>query len=166
MRTLIERDPLTQTLTRAAFLRAMGAAVADHDETGMPYSVVMLDIDHFKNINDRYGHLIGDRVLSLFGRFLRANVRADDAVGRCGGEEFGILLAGMSQDDAAHLIERLLDRFAQIPHGARGGERFYVTFSAGVALIADGEEAEAWRQRADDRAYAAKRAGRARVEAA
>ena len=166
MRSLLECDPLTQTATRASFLRRMEEAIADHAESGMPYSLVMLDIDHFKNVNDRYGHLIGDRVLSLFGRFLRANVRKGDVVGRCGGEEFGILLSGLTQDDARGLMERLLDRFARIPQAARRGERFNVTFSGGVAMIEEGEDAETWRQRADDALYGAKQAGRARVEAA
>ena len=166
MRMLIERDGLTMAVTRATFMQNMEAAVDDQAKSGMPYSLVMLDIDHFKSINDRYGHPMGDRVLSLFGRFLRANVRMEDVVGRCGGEEFGILLAGTGPDDARSLIERLLDRFARIPHTPRGGERFYVTFSGGVAELAEGEDVETWRQRADDACYAAKRAGRARVEAA
>jgi diguanylate cyclase (GGDEF)-like protein len=166
VRQLIERDGLTLAVTRAAFLQSMDAAVADHAKSGMPYCLVALDIDHFKDINDRYGHPTGDRVLSLFGRFLRANVRMEDVVGRCGGEEFGILLAGTGPDDARRLIERLLDRFAHIPHSARGAERFYVTFSAGVAALEEGGDAESWRQRADDACYAAKRHGRSRVEAA
>ena len=166
VRNLIERDGLTLAHTRAAFLRSMEAAVDDHARSGMPYCLVMVDIDHFKSINDTYGHPIGDRVLSLFGRFLRANVRMEDVVGRCGGEEFGVLLAGVGPDEARSLIERLLDRFARIPHAARGGERFHVTFSAGVAMLDARDDAESWRQRADDACYGAKRAGRARVEAA
>ena len=165
MRMLIERDSLTLAVTRAAFIRSMDEAIADHALSGMPYCLVMLDIDHFKSINDQYGHPTGDRVLSLFGRFLRANVRMEDVVGRLGGEEFGVLLAGTGPDDARSLIERLLDRFARIPHVARDADRFYVTFSAGVAML-DGESADAWRQRADDACYAAKRGGRSRVEAA
>ena len=128
--------------------------------------MVMLDIDHFKRINDQYGHPAGDGVLSLFGRFLRANVRVEDVVGRLGGEEFGILLAGTGPEEARMLIERLLERFSNIPHLARGGLRFYVTFSAGVAVLEPGEGSDSWRQRADDACYAAKRAGRSRVEAA
>jgi diguanylate cyclase (GGDEF)-like protein len=166
VRLLIERDGLTLAVTRAAFMQSMNAAVEDHATSGMPYCLVALDIDHFKSVNDQHGHPTGDRVLSLFGRFLRANVRMEDVVGRCGGEEFGILLAGTGPADARSLIERLLDRFARIPHTARGAERFYVTFSAGVAMLEEGENVETWRQRADDACYAAKRHGRSRVEAA
>jgi len=166
VRTLIERDGLTQAVTRAAFVSSLEAAVDEHSISGLPHCLVMMDIDHFKNVNDRYGHPMGDRVLSLFGRFLRTNVRMEDVVGRCGGEEFGVLLAGVGQDECRTLIERLLDRFGRIPHTARDGERFYVNFSAGVAMLEEGEDAESWRQRADDALYAAKRAGRARVEAA
>jgi len=166
VRTLIERDGLTQAVTRAAFVSSLEAAVDEHSISGLPHCLVMMDIAHFKNVNDRYGHPMGDRVLSLFGRFLRTNVRMEDVVGRCGGEEFGVLLAGVGQDECRTLIERLLDRFGRIPHTARDGERFYVNFSAGVAMLEEGEDAESWRQRADDALYAAKRAGRARVEAA
>jgi diguanylate cyclase (GGDEF)-like protein len=166
VRTLIERDGLTDAVTRASFVSSLEAAVDEHSVSALGYCLVMMDIDHFKNVNDRYGHPMGDRVLSLFGRFLRTNVRNDDVVGRCGGEEFGILLAGVGQAECCTLIERLLDRFGRIPHAARDGERFYVNFSAGVAVLAEGEDAESWRQRADDALYAAKRAGRARVEAA
>lgn len=166
VRTLIERDGLTQAVTRTAFVSSLEAAVEEHAISGIPHCLVMMDIDHFKNVNDRYGHPIGDRVLSLFARFLRTNVRMEDVVGRCGGEEFGVLLAGVGQGECRTLIERLLDRFGRIPHTARDGERFYVNFSAGVALLEEGEDAESWRQRADDALYAAKRAGRARVEAA
>src|SRR5205807_358501 len=91
VRMLIERDGLTLAVTRAAFMQNLKTAVDDHAGSGMPYCMVMLDIDHFKSINDQYGHPTGDRVLSLFGRFLGTNVRMDDVVGRCGGEEFGIL---------------------------------------------------------------------------
>ena len=133
---------------------------------GRPQCLVTVDIDHFKQINDRYGHPTGDRVLALFGRFLRANVRMNDVVGRCGGEEFGILLADTGAADGRALLERLLQRFARIPHTARAAERFYVTFSAGVAVLEEDDDAESWRQRADDACYAAKRHGRSRVEAA
>ena len=162
MRALIERDGLTLAVTRAAFLQAMESSV----RSGGGHCLVTLDIDHFKHINDRYGHPTGDRVLSLFGRFLRANVRMNDVVGRCGGEEFGILLADTGADEARALIERLLRCFSRVPHTARDGERFYVTFSAGVSMLEESDDVESWRQRADDACYAAKRQGRSRVEAA
>lgn len=166
VRTLIEHDDLTQAVTRGSFVSSLEAAVDEHSASGLGHCLVMMDIDHFKNVNDRYGHVVGDRVLSLFGHFLRTNVRTGDVVGRCGGEEFGVLLAGVGRDECRTLVERLLDRFGSIPQAARNGERFYVNFSAGVAMLEEGEDAEAWRQRADDALYSAKRAGRARVEAA
>ena len=166
VRTLLEQDAMTLAVTHATFLRSVRLAIDARAAGGAHYCLVMLDLDHFKNVNDRHGHLVGDNVLGLFGRFLRANVRAEDVVGRCGGEEFGVLLAGMTRDDASGLIERLLERFARIAHVARGAERFYVTFSAGVATLEPGDDAESWRQRADDALYVAKRGGRARVAAA
>lgn len=166
MRKLIDRDRLTTAVTRAAFLERTEAAIDHHASTGTRYCLVVLDIDHFKSINDRYGHPAGDRVLSLFGRFLRANFRTEDVVGRLGGEEFAILLAGTTPEDARVIVQRLLTHFSRLPHAARGADRFYVTFSAGVAALEKGEDAESWRQRADDACYAAKRHGRSRVEAA
>jgi diguanylate cyclase (GGDEF)-like protein len=166
VKTLVDRDELTRLSNQGAFQRRMQLAVDERAKRDTQFCLVMLDIDHFKKVNDRYGHLIGDRVLSSFARFLRAGVRDEDAVGRCGGEEFGIVLARMSPADAQGVTQRLLERFGAMEHAARRGARFFVTFSAGVAQLLSGDTVDSWKQRADDALYAAKRAGRARVAAA
>lgn len=166
VKRLIDRDALTRLCNAGAFTRRMEQAIDEHVRAGAQYCLVMLDIDHFKRVNDQHGHVVGDRVLTSFARLLRGGVRDEDVVGRCGGEEFGILLAGMSPEDARCVTRRLLERFASLAHATRRGARFFVTFSAGVAALAGGDDVTSWKQRADDALYAAKRGGRARVAAA
>ncbi len=147
-RELTERDPLTGVLTRGAFdTRARRRA-----ENGGSAVLVLLDLDHFKGINDTRGHVGGDRVLAATGALLRRHLRQTDVVARYGGEEFALLLEEVSLDDAVALCERAL---------ADLSSTIDVTFSAGVARL-DGSFEEAFR-RADFALYEAKRSGRARV---
>ncbi|HEX7149881.1 MAG TPA: diguanylate cyclase [Thermoanaerobaculia bacterium] len=155
VQALIDQDGLTGALTHSAFHARLEHAVARAAEPVL----ALLDLDHFKQVNDTHGHRAGDRVLSAFGRFLRQNVRYTDAVGRVGGEEFGVLLEGTNAADAARLMERLLAEFSAIQHL----DRFAVTFSAGIAALPESREVEAWIEAADRRLYQAKREGRARV---
>lgn len=148
VRELTDRDTLTGVLTRAAFdVRARQRA-----ESGHPAVLVLLDLDHFKKINDTHGHAAGDRVLTSTGALLRRHLRQNDVVARYGGEEFAILLEEVSIADAVALCERLL---------AEMSSTVQVTFSAGVALL-DGSFDESFR-RADAALYEAKRLGRARI---
>jgi diguanylate cyclase (GGDEF)-like protein len=150
-------DALTQILNRRAFeLRATRLAA---DRKHRPLSMVICDIDHFKSVNDRFGHAAGDEVLREFSRILRAVVRADDIVGRIGGEEFVILLPGADRTLAKGIAERLRTvlmstRFAQI------SSTLHVTVSAGVAQYQDDETVTTLLARADRLLYAAKRTGR------
>jgi diguanylate cyclase (GGDEF)-like protein len=148
VRELTDRDPLTGVLTRTAFeTRARQQAAG-----GGSAVLVLLDLDHFKDINDTHGHAAGDRVLASTGALLRRSVRQTDAVARYGGEEFALLLEEVSVPAAAALCERLLAELS-----ASAG----VTFSAGIAPL-EGAFEEAFR-RADAALYVAKRSGRARV---
>ena len=148
VRELTERDPLTGVLTRAAFdTRARQRA-----ESGQPAVLVLLDLDHFKRINDTHGHAAGDRVLASTGALLRRHLRQTDVVARYGGEEFALLLEDVPISDAVALCERLLDELSSAVN---------VTFSAGVSPL-DGAFEETFR-RADAALYEAKRLGRARV---
>ncbi|MGZ5444532.1 MAG: diguanylate cyclase [Thermoanaerobaculia bacterium] len=148
VRELTERDPLTGVLTRGAFdTRARHRA-----ENGNSAVLVLLDLDHFKEINDTRGHVAGDRVLAATGAVLRRHLRQTDVVARYGGEEFALLLEDLSVPTAVSLCERLL---------ADLSSTIDVTFSAGVAPL-DGSFEEAFR-RADLALYEAKRGGRARV---
>lgn len=123
-------------------------------------SVLMLDLDHFKAVNDRHGHPVGDAVLKGFAAVLRDNVRGSDIVGRWGGEEFLVIAPHVGLDSAAQLAEKLRLAVAQVPFAA--GVR--VTASIGVAEFVPGEEVDELITRVDEALYAAKRAGRNRVE--
>lgn len=147
VRELMERDTLTGVLTRAAF----DARARQREHTGTAV-LVLLDLDHFKNINDTHGHSAGDRVLAATGALLRRHLRQADVVARYGGEEFALLLEDVNVPTAASLCERLLSELSSAVH---------VTFSAGVAPL-DSSFEDAFR-RADAALYEAKRSGRARV---
>jgi diguanylate cyclase (GGDEF)-like protein len=166
MRALIDRDGLTGILNRSAFMRRAETAIAESKRQPESTALVMLDLDYFKAVNDRHGHLAGDQVLRTFGRFLMNSVRPGDDVGRYGGEEFALLLRNISPADAQHLVTRLLDEFGRAPFRGSGGQTFFVTFSAGVAMLDDSSDLNEWLRRADEVLYVAKHNGRARIEAA
>jgi diguanylate cyclase (GGDEF)-like protein len=151
VRELTDRDPLTGVLTRGAF----DARVRQRVQSGRGAVLALLDLDHFKVINDTHGHVAGDRVLASLGTLLRRRLRQNDIVGRYGGEEFALLLASVQLADAVRLCERLLHEFAQAQEG--------LTFSAGLAEMH--ESFDAAFRRADAALYEAKRNGRARVVA-
>ena len=118
----------------------------------------MLDIDHFKQINDRFGHQQGDRALQRFCDCVAAQLRADDLFVRSGGEEFLILLPGMSEPDLQALAERIRAAVAALP-----ADPVAFTVSLGTTLVQPGEEMNQALARADEWLYRAKRAGRNRV---
>lgn len=167
LRSLLERDGLTGLLNHSAVLDRAKIALRDSQRTGNELrALVMLDIDHFKNVNDRYGHAMGDRVLAALGALLRRRLRQTDAIGRYGGEEFCVVLDHLRESEAVTLTERLLEEFAAIEHPVPDGGTLHVTFSAGVAMVDPAGDLDSWKKRADDALYAAKRAGRNRVCAA
>ena len=156
-------DPLTGVLNRRGVL----AVLAGLRATGAPLSVAMIDIDHFKRVNDRWGHAIGDEILRYVARHLADGVAAagsTNAVGRVGGEEFVAVLPG-SQTAATALIDGLRARLAGqlIRRDCDGVNLGRVSFSAGVALDLADEEIDAVLARADAALYTAKRLGRDRV---
>ncbi len=165
LKTLLNRDGLTRLLTHTSFMEQAQVVVAQrrrHPE--VPASLVMVDIDHFKSVNDTFGHQAGDRVLVSLSTLLRRHLRRSDIVGRYGGEEFGILLDQIRADEAVRLMQRLLHEFAAMEHRTTGARAFRATFSAGVARFdPTSMDLERWIQAADAALYAAKRAGRNRV---
>jgi diguanylate cyclase (GGDEF)-like protein len=165
LKTLLNRDGLTRLLTHTSFMEHAQALMAQKRRPDRgPASLVMLDIDHFKTVNDTYGHQAGDRVLVTLSTLLRRHLRRSDVIGRYGGEEFGILLDALHENEAERLMLRLLDEFARTEHRAPDGTTFRVTFSAGVAELATSHtDLERWIQAADTALYGAKRAGRNRV---
>ena len=160
----LERLALTDSLTGLSNRRAGEAAldreVARSKRAGTPLSLAMLDLDHFKQVNDKHGHSSGDRVLRDVANILTSAFRASDLAVRWGGDEFLVLLPDVAVGGAAVFAERARTQVATVllPDG-RG-----ITMSAGVVQIRSGEEPQAAIARADGRLYEAKRAGRNRVE--
>lgn len=167
LRNLLNQDGLTRLLTHSAFLERARTVVAERRrDSGNDAVWVMVDVDHFKSINDRFGHPTGDRVLVALATLFRRHLRQADTIGRYGGEEFAILLGGLAAGEAVQVVDRLRRDFAAIEHTAAGGQRFAATWSAGVAELGYGMDLDEWREAADRALYAAKRGGRNRVELA
>jgi diguanylate cyclase (GGDEF)-like protein len=164
VRDLISRDGLTQLFTASALLEAADeVGRRQHDESEPRAMWVMLDLDHFKRINDTFGHPAGDRVLTGLADLLRHNLRTQDIIGRCGGEEFAIILEGIGEPEAIEVIERLRAGFAAIAQEGEDGTTFQATFSAGIAPLVAGMSVEEWRSAADRALYVAKARGRNRL---
>lgn len=157
-------DPLTGLDNRRSMLRRLSAAISGARRHGRPLAAAMLDLDHFKTINDTHGHDIGDAVLIVVAERLTERLRKEDVVGRHGGEEFFVLLpdSGIEAADAA--VESLRHAVADTPMTV-GDHDIGVTVSAGLASW-EGEGAEELLRRADTALYAAKAAGRNAVRSA
>ncbi len=153
------RDSLTGADSRRAFLPKLAAAASRAGE-GVPKDgcLLLIDIDYFKTINDRYGHGVGDRVLTGFVERLRAGLRASDSIGRLGGEEFALLLPGTDLGEASRLCERLRVSVAE-PMEVGASEPIALTFSAGLTALWPADPA-ALLEAADKALYEAKHSGR------
>jgi diguanylate cyclase (GGDEF)-like protein len=162
------RDPLTGVHNRRHFDERLAAECAAARRHERPLSLLMVDVDDFKAINDRHGHRVGDAVLRAVAQALLEGVRREDAVFRYGGEEFAILLRETGLAGAVRLADRLRKRVAKLraPGAAAHGARITVTISIGAAAytpdLADGDLIE----RADAGLYRAKRQGKDRVVSA
>ncbi len=133
-------------------------------QTATPLAIAFIDLDHFKDVNDQFGHSMGDQVLRGFGELAMTATRSADVIGRYGGEEFCIAMVGCGPDAAAKRLQTLLDMFSQLQFTSDSQSLDGITFSAGVAIYPeDGVELEHLLAAADRRLYNAKRAGRARV---
>jgi diguanylate cyclase (GGDEF)-like protein/PAS domain S-box-containing protein len=161
---LASTDELTGIANRRAFMRQLEREIAGAAEFGWPLAVAMFDVDHFKTVNDRHGHTVGDKVLQLIAARAGGAVRGGDLVGRLGGEEFGILMPGATAEDAAMVAERL--RQAIETPRAEDGDLPSVTVSIGIAAREEQREAALLLAAADTALYAAKGAGRNRVRIA
>ena len=161
-------DPLTGLGNRRYFDERGDGVLALARRRGRPFSVLMIDIDHFKRVNDQHGHAVGDEVLRALGNALKASLRGGDVCGRLGGEEFAVALPDEDREGAAATAERLrhaLERLGASSAAARGP--IEVTVSIGVAAYPeDGDALEALLRRADKRLFRAKQSGRNRVVAA
>ncbi|SFA69775.1 diguanylate cyclase (GGDEF) domain-containing protein [Pseudomonas sp. NFIX10] len=156
------RDPLTGTGNRIAMDQTLMREIDMAKRHSQPLSVLMLDIDHFKRINDNHGHGVGDEVLKAVAESIKGQLRNVDMVFRFGGEEFLILLANTSRDAAAMVGERLRHA-AQTQDYFAAGTRIDLTVSLGCATLLPGESSESLLRRADSALYVAKREGRNRL---
>jgi len=162
---LASRDRLTGLFNRGHFDRALSAAMESSARSGQPLSLAILDIDHFKQINDDHGHALGDRALCQVAERLSRAMRRTDVVARYGGEEFVILLPGTTPDSALLRMEALRREIAGSPIELSEGRTLRLDFSAGIAGTpedAEATSAKALLTCADARLLAAKRAGRGR----
>lgn len=163
MRTLAERDGLTGLHNRRAFDQHLNAETARFDRYRRPYALVMMDIDHFKKINDQYGHDAGDSVLRDVARCITTSLRDVDVAARFGGEEFALLLPETDKSHAVVIAERIRARVEAARFEWRGAV-IPVTLSAGIAAIPEHDaRPEDIVREADQLLYAAKRQGRNRV---
>jgi diguanylate cyclase (GGDEF)-like protein len=162
LNNLVTFDQLTGAYSRRYFMEELERQVALHERHGAPVSLIMMDLDHFKSINDSYGHGVGDRALREAALNAKAELREGDMLGRVGGEEFLILLPMTTLDAAANLAERLRVALAAVSL-VEGMQIIRIPASFGVAELRDNEDATSWFQRADEGLYRAKAAGRNRV---
>jgi len=149
-------DPLTGVTNR----RTMDAMLAEWQENKLPHAIIMLDLDHFKSVNDTYGHAVGDKVLQFLAKNMEAVARKEDVCCRYGGEEFVMLLPNTVAEEAASVAEKLRKVLANTisPCGRS------VTLSAGVAVYPQmADSTEALFEAADGALYLAKQAGRNQV---
>ena len=156
-------DPLTGIPNRRAFVDRAAAAIATSNRREIPLSAVFIDIDHFKGINDTFGHATGDFVLKEAAQRINGMKRTEDLFCRYGGEEFVLLLPFTTLDQAAVFAERVRSAIAARPFD-HVGRVVPVTLSAGVATYAAGSTLDSLLQRADQAMYRAKQGGRNRVE--
>ena len=158
-------DGLTGLLNHTAAksqLKTMASGLTSTASRTNSLTVAMIDIDHFKSINDTYGHPVGDQVIRGLAWLLKGRLRTSDMIGRYGGEEFLVALPDVSPDKAREVIDRIREDFASLPHAHPSGA-LYATFSAGVACYPDFDTGENLTEAADYALLEAKRRGRNRV---
>ncbi len=165
-RTAAMVDPLTGIANRRSFLQDAAQLTRRHSANPRPVAVLLIDLDHFKSINDRFGHALGDRVLEIFTESARHSVRASDLLGRLGGEEFAAILCDMSRDKALTVAERIRESFA---HATREVDSRPVCATVSIGLVhceSPVLDVAALLAQADQALYIAKERGRNRVEVA
>ncbi len=160
--TLLHTDALTGAGNRMAMEAAMERSLGHFRRYQTPTTLLMLDLDHYKRVNDEYGHSVGDRILKTFTATIASRLRETDHFCRFGGEEFVIIADNTSLSDARRLAEDLRDMVAHTAFPPTGG----LTISVGLAELRDGETTDDWLRRADLALYEAKNAGRNQVQSA
>ncbi|WP_333495262.1 GGDEF domain-containing response regulator [Kluyvera sp. CHPC 1.251] len=162
MRTLRARmaqDSLSGLYNHSTTTHFLKSAIAESNYSRIPFSLVMVDLDRFKTVNDTYGHVAGDQVIVGVSQLFSHRLRSTDIVGRYGGEEFAIIMPNTTQEQAAQVVERLRQGYEKITFSINQ-VTFHNTFSAGIATWVYGDTTETIRGRADQALYAAKQNGR------
>jgi two-component system, cell cycle response regulator len=166
MRYKATHDALTSLWDRGAILALFRAELSRSGRELTPVSLLLCDIDHFKQINDGHGHQAGDEVLEEVSTRMHETIRSHDAVGRYGGEEFLVVLAGCSEQDLRHRAEEVREAIFQVPFDISGGGKIAVSMSIGAVTVEGWDESqpiEPILARADAALYEAKAQGRNRV---
>ncbi|MCX7788657.1 MAG: diguanylate cyclase [Spirochaetes bacterium] len=162
LRYFMERDSLTGLLNHTQLHIRLVSELDRARRLGTQIVYAMIDLDHFKKINDEFGHLSGDHVLRILSRLFVERLRKTDSLGRYGGEEFGIVLFNTNLENGMRVLNELRESFSRIRHRGEGKD-FYVTFSCGIADFPRFSTAEALIEAADKALYLAKNQGRNRV---
>jgi diguanylate cyclase len=158
-------DGLTGIANRRSFDAALDSAIEAAEKGSRPFSVLLADIDRFKNFNDTYGHLVGDRILRFVARTLKQCIKGNDKPARYGGEEFGVVLPSTFLSGAQVVAEQIRHQIgsAELTNRTTGEKFGTITISIGVAQYRKGDTAASLLQRADRALYEAKSSGRNRV---
>jgi diguanylate cyclase (GGDEF)-like protein len=162
LRSLMTRDSLTSLYNHTTTTQLLDNAIQVARQKNTPLSFAMLDLDHFKAVNDTYGHPVGDHVLQGLARVLRQRLRQTDLIGRYGGEEFAVVLHEVTPAKAHQIMEQLRDYFSRVVFNA-GDVKFSCSFSCGIASFPEIDSLESIREAADAALYEAKLQGRNRV---
>lgn len=156
-------DYLTDALSHSAFVARATSMLSRLLSEGRTAATLMLDLDKFKSVNDKYGHAAGDRVLKTFARIVREVLREGDIFGRVGGEEFSIVLPDVTQEEARAIAERIRIKVASTPVQLDDGRHLWVTVSVGMTFSGSRSRLESMMGKADAALYKAKEKGRNRI---
>lgn len=165
IKSMIVRDSLTGLYNHRHLkdLLQRELQLAQRNQQNLQF--VMLDLDHFKQVNDRFGHLVGDRVIKMMARLLKQRLRSTDLVGRYGGEEFAVILPNTQSEQARHIIDTIRQQFSDIVFMSEKGQ-CKVTFSAGIASYPEFNQNSSLVHAADEALYLSKKAGRNHITVA
>lgn len=162
LRSMMLRDSLTGLLNHTTTKEQLSIELSRMRRGNMSLAFALIDLDHFKSVNDTYGHPIGDQVLKTMSNMLKQRLRMTDIIGRYGGEEFAVALPDVSPSNAMVVLDKVREAFADIKQLHSGGE-FSVTLSCGVAMFPDFDDVPSLTEAADQALYEAKTKGRNRV---
>lgn len=165
LRSFMVRDSLTGLLNHTAIKDQLAHELVRARRQGRPLTFAMIDIDHFKQVNDNYGHPVGDRVIKSLSRLLKQRLRENDLVGRYGGEEFAVILLDADGPTAITVLDGIRRDFAQLHHLA-GEQDFFASFSCGIADSANHDDVSRMTDAADKALYQAKHGGRNQIKLA